>query len=139
MESDKPKILLVDDEAEFLKLLKVVLIENGYIPILANSGKEALEKLNSESDISVIMADHKMPGISGIDLFEKTKRSNPNITRIIMTAYQNAEMMEDSINKAEVYKFLTKPIEIDKVLEAIKMAVDRHQTRIRENRNKENF
>lgn len=127
MKKEKFKILVVDDEIEFLKLLKVILLENGYIPILAMRGDAALEKLKTESNIAVILVDHKMPGMSGIEFLEKTKQLAPHIPRIIITAYQTAEMMEDSINKAEVYRFITKPIEIDLLLEFIKAAETLYQ------------
>ncbi len=127
MEKENPKILVLDDEKEFLKLIKMVLFDNGYSPILATSGDEALEKLKMENDIAVILADHRMPGMKGIEFLEKAKHLAPFIPRIIMTAYQNAEMMEDSINKAEVYRFLTKPIQFDNLLNILKVAVERYR------------
>ena len=96
---------------------------------------EYLKKLKTEKNISVILADHRMPGMNGVDLLEMAKELVPLIPRIIITAYQNAEMMEDSINKAEVYKFITKPIEIDGLLEILKSAVHRYLNNLKENSN----
>jgi DNA-binding NtrC family response regulator len=130
MEKEKLKILLVDDEIKFIQLLSSVLSEKGFLPILALNGKEALQKLKTEKNIAVILADNKMPKMNGIEFLEKAKDLSPLIPRIIMTAYQNAEMMEDSINIAEVYKFITKPIEIDNLLKIIITAVNRYQNNL---------
>lgn len=128
----KLKILLIDDEINFLKLLNSVLSERGYLTILASSGKEALEKLKKENNIAVILSDHRMPGMNGVELLEKAKELAPLTPRIIMTAYQNAEMMEDSINIAEVFRFITKPVQIDNLLEVINAAVQRYHNNLHE-------
>jgi two-component system, NtrC family, response regulator HupR/HoxA len=126
----KIKVLVVDDEINFLKLLNSVLSERGYLTILASSGDEALKKLKIEKNIAVILSDHRMPGMNGVELLEKAKELAPLAPRIIMTAYQNAEMMEDSINIAEVYKFITKPVEINNLLKIIITAVNRYQNNL---------
>ena len=123
---------MIDDEINFLKLLNSVLSERGYLTILASSGNEALEKLKKENDIAVILSDHRMPGMNGVELLEKAKELIPLTPRIIMTAYQNAEMMEDSINKAEVFRFITKPVQIDNLLEVINAAVQRYHNNLHE-------
>ncbi len=123
---------MIDDEINFLKLLNSVLSERGYLTILASSGKEALEKLKKENNIAVILSDHRMPGMNGVELLEKAKELAPLTPRIIMTAYQNAEMMEDSINIAEVFRFITKPVQIDNLLEVINAAVQRYHNNLHE-------
>ena len=55
--------------------------------------------------------------MKGTEFLEIAKKSSPHTPRIMVTAYQNAEMMEASINKAEVFRFLTKPIDIEVFLE----------------------
>jgi response regulator RpfG family c-di-GMP phosphodiesterase len=127
MKTIEHKILIVDDELEFLNLIHEILSAEGYKVLTAINGKEALKKLAEEGLFSLIISDYKMPVMKGTDFLETAKKLYPNTPRIIVTAYQNAEMMEESINKAEVFYFLSKPIDINKTLSIIKSGIKRYE------------
>ncbi len=123
-------ILLVDDEKEFLDLLVSLLSEEGYEVITCQNGKEAAEQLSKGISFSAIIADYKMPIMKGTEFLQIAKQLSPHSPRIMITAYQNAKMMEDSINKAEVFRFLTKPIEVEELLEVVRSAVAKYESHI---------
>lgn len=117
------KILVVDDELEFLELMKEILEELDCEVITATNGVEAVEQLKKYAPVSLIISDHKMPLMKGTDFLRIAKELSPLTPRIMVTAYQGSEMMEDSINKAEVFRFLTKPIDVNEVLEVTNLAL----------------
>ncbi len=120
-------ILVVDDEKEFLGLMESLLSEEGYKVVSCLDGEKALEELKRDRPFSVIISDYKMPILRGTDFLEHAKKLAQYTPRIMITAYQNAKMMEESINKAEVFRFLTKPVDIDTMLETIQLAVDKYE------------
>ena len=64
------KILVVDDDKEIVELLSIYIKNEGYEPIAANSGQEALDQLAAHSDIALMVLDIMMPGIDGISIRE---------------------------------------------------------------------
>ena len=73
-------ILLVDDEPVWLEAMQMVLKEEGYRPVAATSGEEALKKLQTQKP-DLIMTDVRMPAMNGFDLYERIKE-NPKISSI---------------------------------------------------------
>lgn len=138
MNASKHKVLIIDDEVEFLDLLEEILATEGYETVRAVNGEEALEVLEQQGSFSLIISDHKMPVMTGTDFLQVARKLVPNVPRIIITAYQNTDMMEDSINRAEVFRFLTKPIDIDKFLVVVKTAIQKFEKFLKEEeKNKE--
>ena len=121
-------ILVVDDEKEFLKLMVDLLSENGYEVVSCSNGKEAAEQLEKMPPFSAILADYKMPLMKGTEFLEIAKKLSPHSPRIMITAYQDAHMMEESINEAEVFRFLTKPIDVETLLEVVRLAVEKYES-----------
>jgi len=135
-------ILVVDDEKEFLLLVCELLNEEGYEVVSCLDGNEAAKQIEKGAPFSAIVADYKMPIMKGTEFLEIAKKSCPQTPRIMVTAYQNAEMMEESINKAEVFRFLTKPIDVDVFLEVVSSAVAKyevHLTEEKKNKQKDDF
>ncbi|PIQ96709.1 MAG: hypothetical protein COV67_08060 [Nitrospinae bacterium CG11_big_fil_rev_8_21_14_0_20_56_8] len=123
MNLSRHKILVVDDEEEILTLLSDILSGEGYQVTTAVNGLDAIERIRKEGPFAVIISDHKMPKMKGTDFLATAKELLPFSPRIMVTAYQDADMMEESINKSEVFRFLTKPIELDNVIHIVKEAV----------------
>jgi len=123
-------ILIVDDEKEILELMTDLLSDEGYEVVSCLNGKEAVEQLETKKDFSVIIADYKMPVMKGTELLEIAKKSAPHTPRIMITAFQSPQMMEESINKAEVFRFLTKPIDVDILLDVLRSAIEKYEAYI---------
>lgn len=100
-------ILVVDDEQDSLDLLQRTLRRESIV-FAAQSGETALRILK-DNNISMIIADQKMPEMTGTQLFQRTMEVCPNVTRIILTGYTDVEDLIDAINTGHVYRYITKP------------------------------
>jgi len=109
MPTDAPRtILVVDDEIGVRHSVTRVLEEAGYKVISTNNGRRALEILKEQA-VDVILTDHHMPDLSGIDLLKLVRVRHPQVVRMILTADKQPETPVRSINESEVYRFIRKP------------------------------
>lgn len=110
-------VLYVDDEAQNLAAFKANFRKIFNVTV-ANDAKEALDIINSQH-IDVVITDHMMPEISGVDLLEMLKNSHPYIGRILITGCSDVGVVIEAINRSEVFRFLTKPWVKDDLIETI--------------------
>lgn len=104
----RPSILVVDDEPNSLFGICQVLTDEGFQTIPAKDGREALEKLKTNS-VSLIITDEKMPDLSGMELLSEVKKTYPHIPLILITAYGSVFMAVEALKKGAFY-FFEKPI-----------------------------
>jgi response regulator RpfG family c-di-GMP phosphodiesterase len=90
-----------------LRIFKTA-FKRDYNVFLAISGEEAIKILYQEP-IQLIVTDQKMPEMSGTEFLEKTLPDFPNIMRIILTGFSDIEAIVRAVNKANIYKYVTKP------------------------------
>jgi DNA-binding NtrC family response regulator len=126
----KPRILVVDDEPVVRESLHEWFAEDDYPIEMADSGHEALMKMQ-QSSWDILLTDVKMPGMDGLELQQKAKEVDPNITVIIMTAYASVDSAMQAI-KEGAYDYVTKPLDPDD-LEQIIMRAAEHRQLLREN------
>ncbi len=119
----KPKILVVDDETDSLDLLYRAFCQECEV-LVAVSGLEALELLAREEDVAVIICDQRMPIMSGTEFLGFTATQYPDIVRIILTGYTDAEDLVEAINKGSVFKYVTKPWKVDELKALVRQALD---------------
>lgn len=117
---DKVRLLLVDDEEDFLASASSALERRNIEVIIADNGREALEICDKQS-FDVVVLDVKMPGIDGVELFRRIKAKIPGLPVIILTGHGTiAQAFETS--KDGIFDYQTKPCKIDelaaKILEA---------------------
>ncbi len=124
-------ILIVDDEKNYPLILSAILEEEGYETLTANSGREALEKLNN-SDVDLVLTDMKMPSMDGIELLEKIKRIDPELPVIMMTAYGTVEKAVEAMQKG-AYNYILKPFDNESLVLYVKKAIAMYRV-IKENR-----
>ncbi|WP_017662847.1 response regulator [Baaleninema simplex] len=124
-DNSKPKILVVDDEPDNLDLLERVL-HPLYTVIRATSGQDALDCLARDGDIAVIVSDQRMPKMSGTEFLSLTATQYPDVIRIILTAYTDVEDLVEAINSGKVFKYVTKPWNVDELRTVVRQAVDTH-------------
>jgi adenylate cyclase len=125
-------LLLVDDEQQNLESLSLIL-EKEYKLILAHDGTEALEKISElgpDADIHLIIADQRMPRLTGVGLFSRTKELLPDAVRILLTGFSDAGAMIASINDGQVYKFLMKPIDPHDLRVTVRRCLEWRQLRL---------
>lgn len=109
----KHKILIVDDEIEILKALKRGLHDEPYEAVFASSGAQALESIATEGEISVVITDMRMPGMNGLELLKQVQKISPHTVKIVLTGYTQLPQILATINTVEIYKFLTKPWDLE--------------------------
>ncbi|GAX40262.1 multi-sensor hybrid histidine kinase [Tolypothrix sp. NIES-4075] len=132
--NSKPKILVVDDEPDNLDLLYRTFYRD-YKVLKASSGPAALELLQQEGEVSVIISDQRMPMMSGTEFLSLTATQYPDIIRIILTGYTDVEDLVEAINAGKVFKYVTKPWEAEELKAVVRQALDTHnvlKTRTRE-------
>ncbi|MCE5313095.1 MAG: response regulator [Nitrospiraceae bacterium] len=101
-------LLIVDDEPQVLAALKRIFMDDPFDVCTASNAAEGMDLLKSRK-ISVIISDHQMPGISGVEFLSKVKSGNPEIMRIILTGHADLGSAIQAINKGEIYKYILKP------------------------------
>lgn len=107
------KVLVVDDDPVVGKSFDRVLSGKGYAVITARNGEEALSKISSEK-YDVVFTDIKMPGISGLEVAERIKASQPWLPVVIVTGY-GSDAYEARAEAAGVSGFLRKPLSPDMI------------------------
>jgi serine phosphatase RsbU (regulator of sigma subunit) len=101
-------ILVVDDEIANLQKLHRTFI-NQYRVLSATSGREALNLVQNNGNIAVIIADQRMPDMTGVDFLKQTLDSLPHAVRIILTGYTDVDVLLEAINRCRVYRYMVKP------------------------------
>lgn len=121
---EEMNVLFVDDEESILKSIQRGLFDETYNKHFALSGDEAL-KLMEEIEISVLITDMRMPGMSGLELLQIVQEKFPDTVRIILTGYAQITTLISAINSGQVYRYLTKPWKLDEeFIPTIKQAID---------------
>jgi serine phosphatase RsbU (regulator of sigma subunit) len=105
---EEETILVVDDEVANLQKLHRTFV-NRYPVLAASSGNAALDLVRNNENIAVIIADQRMPDITGIDFLRQSLDLLPNAVRIILTGFTDAEVLMDAINSCKVYRYIVKP------------------------------
>ncbi|MFH1241385.1 MAG: response regulator [Pseudomonadota bacterium] len=126
------KILIVDDERDFVEMLSLRLQEVGEKVTPAYSGKECLEKLET-NDFDVIILDIKMPGMDGIETLREIKKRFPLVEVIMLTGHGTTETAVEGM-KLGAFDYLLKPADFEDLaakLEGARKRKDEQQERIR--------
>ena len=87
----KRTIMLVDDEVDILETMSI-LMEEEYRMLTAERGDQALDLLESQK-VDLIIADQRMPGMTGVDLLARVRELHPEIVRLILTGYTDFDAM----------------------------------------------
>jgi DNA-binding NtrC family response regulator len=107
-------ILVVDDRINTLKVLMLFLADKGYRVLKASSGEKAMTIFGDNRDIDVVLADLRMPGMSGLDLYRTMARTGSSPPFIIMTAYASVETAIMAL-KEGVTDYLIKPLNYEEL------------------------
>ncbi len=116
-------LLLVDDEANILSTLQRFLRRENYRILTAHSGSEALDILASNA-VQVIVSDHRMPGMSGVELLSRVRDLYPDTARIILSGYADITTLTDAINHGAIWKYISKPWQPEDLKMQIRRAFD---------------
>ncbi len=124
------RVLLVDDEAPFLQALSRRLAKRGYEVLTASDGQEALESLDKDPDIEVVVLDVKMPGMDGLEALKAIKEKHPFVEVIMLTGHATFESGVAGM-KLGALDYMMKPCDLEmlerKIEEAKTKKRDRQQ------------
>ena len=112
-------ILVVDDEDSICMATKFVLENNGFSVLTAESGEEALKLCRANGEVSLVITDIMMPGMTGIELITELRRTHPDI-RVIATTGMVPEAMQHALASLGVVHILKKPCPTQNMLDAIR-------------------
>ncbi len=119
-----PLVLLVDDDENFLHGLVRALRHQPYHLLTTRSGEEAIWTLKTRP-VDLLVADDRMPGMSGCDLVAWVAEHYPEVTRIILTGNATVETALRAINEGSVHHFFTKPCSVVQLAITIRKALER--------------
>jgi DNA-binding response OmpR family regulator len=114
------KVLLVDDEEEFVKTLAERIEMREVKSKVALNGEEALKTMDEDLP-DVMVLDLKMPGIDGLEVLRRAKKAYPGVQIIMLTGH-GSEKDEKEARRLGVFEYLQKPVEFEKLMRTITKA-----------------
>ncbi len=114
------RLLLIDDEVGYVNVLSNRLSKRNFLVGKATSGSEAFQILR-QKDFDVAVLDLKMEDMDGIEILKILKKMAPELAVIMLTGHGSAEAAHEGI-KQGAYDYLTKPCELDELIEKIRKA-----------------
>jgi diguanylate cyclase (GGDEF)-like protein len=103
-------ILVVDDDEDIVRMISAVL-RNKYEIVTAQDGNAAVQMLQVH-DVAGVIADHMMPGLTGVELLDRCHELRPAAARILITASERVNVLKDAVNRARVHRFVSKPLRV---------------------------
>lgn len=122
----RPLILCVDDSIVMVRWLTRMLEELDAEVIGVTSADQGLAVMLGR-DVAVVVADYEMPEMDGVEFLAQVRQIQPETTRILLTGHSSVETALAGVNRGEVFRFLTKPIEPVALRHAIDAALVQHQ------------
>jgi DNA-binding NtrC family response regulator len=116
------RILLVDDNEVFRRPLQRALEATGFEVVAVPSAEEALDVLEG-STVDVLLTDHRLPGMDGVQLITRIKPTHPALVTIVMTAYGTTESAVEARRRG-ADDYLLKPFEVPDLVRALHRALD---------------
>src|SRR5438477_3885957 len=119
------RVLIVDDEEVLRDVLEVVLRREGFDVVLASSGEEALNVLDTE-EVDLVILDVMLPGISGIDTLRAVRISNPNLPVVVITAFSSIDGAIEAM-KHGAFHYIPKPFKNEEVVLTVNKALEQRR------------
>ncbi|HJE27003.1 response regulator transcription factor [Limosilactobacillus pontis] len=119
------KILVVDDDKEIVQLLEIYIRNEGYEPVAAYNGKEALTKLNTNPDIALVILDLMMPEMDGMEVIKQVRKDSDIPILVLSAKTADMDKIQGLISGADDY--VTKPFNPLEVMARVKSLLRRSQ------------
>lgn len=125
MADDDLKILVIDDDESVRFSLVGILEEEGYSLDEAATGEDGLELIR-QNDYDILFSDIRLPGISGVEVLQRTRELKPDIDVVMLTAYASVDVAVNSLNLGS-YAFVQKPYEMTQILALIERIAEKRR------------
>ena len=116
-------LLIIEDEERMRRLLELVLKQEGYDLLLANSGEEGIRLLTQDSRIDLIITDLQLGANSGLDVLEAAQRLRAGVPVLIITGFGTVKSAVDAMRKG-AYDYISKPVDHDELKIVIARALE---------------
>jgi two-component system response regulator HupR/HoxA len=121
-ETEPPLVLVVDDEVRSLETIQRTL-DDHFRVLTADSTEAARQRLMQEP-VDVILCDQRMPGVTGVEFLGEVRERWPDVVRVIVSGYTDADDIIEGINSAGIFRFVLKPWAPDHLIGVVRDAVD---------------
>lgn len=123
----KDRILYIDDEKENLESFSIALWMHYDISIAQNAMDA--RRILKEKDIKVVITDQRMPEETGLEFVNNIFSDYPDIIYMVLTGYTDIEVVIDAINHGNIYRFMTKPWDLQEMKQSIENALETYNLR----------
>jgi DNA-binding NtrC family response regulator len=123
------RVLVVDDEADIRKVVRMTLQKAGYDVLEAENGEKAIETINYGENrllLDVIVCDIRMPKINGVEAIAYFRTNYPRVPVIVLTGFPDTDMATSMLRQG-VVDYLVKPVEGEKLREAVARAMEQRE------------
>jgi len=123
------RVLIVDDEPDVRKVVRMTLEKAGYDVIEAEDGEKAIEAINKDENpliLDVIICDIRMPKINGVEAINYFQQQWPRVPLIVLTGFPDMEMATGFLKKG-IVDYLVKPVEKEKLISSVAKAFEQRQ------------
>ncbi|HEY7532765.1 MAG TPA: response regulator [Nitrospiraceae bacterium] len=120
------RVLIVDDEPDIRKVVRMTLQKAGYEVIEAENGEKAIEAINQGENrllLDVVICDIRMPKINGAEAIQYFRSNYPRVPLIVLTGFPDTDMATSFLRQG-VVDYLVKPVEGEKLKEAVRRAME---------------
>ena len=124
-EAERPRILIVDDEEAILETMTFTFMDL-YDVLTTSDPTQALEIMEENQPVAVVITDQRMPGMTGVELLRETYDRFPETVRIILTGFADSEATIKAINDGHIYGYVNKPWEPDELKAIVRRAAELH-------------
>ena len=115
-------VLYVDDEVQNLRIFELT-FQKEFDILCAQSAEEGMRILN-ENPVAIVLSDHKMPGMTGVEFLARVRALDPKTVRMLVTAYGDAKTLGDAINSGCISRYIPKPWEPDEMRMTLRTAIE---------------
>lgn len=116
-------LLIVDDDEDILTLLQLSLERDDFELDTCSDPVTALSRLQ-EKPYNLLISDYIMDDVNGVHLLDFARQIQPNCVRILLTGSNDVDMFKKAINNSQIYKFISKPFEVEELIQIVEQAVE---------------
>lgn len=124
--SDKPKVLMVDDEPNVLSGYRRTLSKQFKV-VTAEGGAAGLRTLDEQGPFPVVITDMRMPEIDGLEFLRRARAKHKDSVYVMLTGNADQQTAIDAINQGKIFRFLNKPCPGDILAETIETCLEQHE------------
>ena len=125
----KGRVLVVDDEPDVRKVVKMTLTKAGYDVIEAEDGEKAIAAIKEGENpllLDVIISDIRMPKVNGVEAINYFQQQWPSVPLIVLTGFPDMEMATGFLKKG-IVDYLVKPVDKDKLTSTVAKAIEQRE------------